>query len=350
MISNVVTKAVSYIEKRTGFYTKKGCVRVATKIGKELADIQKVGKNIAAEDIYNILSREVPHVKKPNIAIGREGLAELLSKSKLNELEQKFILHELYLNDRTSKYVMGLFNSGFEGIFLRTELPKEGFPAIAAHELEHYMEFYSNPQTIIKSFFEKLMPSYRKGKLAYEIKMAKILNSSDKDNFIEQEISRRVANGPRVPSYGVQINLTDGLGLKETLMQDKLKKYGSSEEDVLRFLKSDIFDGLSNEKRIDAYLRGILRHYIHPKVNPNRYRRLRRSLKSEINAYQVSDNVMRHEGSDTLTVPKVRLSLYKRLINIIDKERLIAKFGKGKAPLYTPGLPTPAISKDFAAK
>jgi hypothetical protein len=350
MISKVVTKAVSYIEKGTGFYTKKGCVRAATAVGKDLADIQKVGKNVTADDIYAIMSREVPHVKKPNIAFGKEELAELLRKSNLNELEQRFIFHELYLNGSTSKHVKGIFNSGFEGIFVKTDLPKMGIPTIIAHELEHYMEFYSNPRTRIRSFFEKLKPSYRKGKLAYETRMAKILNSPDKDKLIEQEISRRVANGPRVPSYGVQIDLTDGLGLKEALMQDELKKYGSSEEDVLKFLKSDIFVGLSNEKRIDAYLRGILRHYIHPKTNPSCYRRLRNSLKGEINAYQVSDNVMRYEGSDILTAAKVRTSLYKRLINIIDKEKLIAIFGKGKGPKYRPGLPIPAISKDIAIK
>ena len=342
MTSKIVTKAISYIEKSTGFYTKKGCIRAATAVGKDLLDLSRAGKELTADEIYIAMSRRVPHVKKPNIAFGRDELLAAIKKANYNELEQRYIM-KLYFESPSGKYIGGFFDSGIEGIYLNMDFIKS-LPEVIAHELEHYIEFYSNPLTMIKRFFNKLSPSFRMSKKAYDTEIAANLNSEHKEEFIQKEIRMRLERIMDDARLGVQKYIYERFGLGGLIPREVFIKYGFSDEDVIKFLKSDIFTGLSDEKRIDAYLRAILRHYIHPRKNPWRYNSLKRTLEREINAYQTTDNVVRYRNKkECLTTYKVRLSLYKRLLSIIDNEKHIAKSKKGKVPKYRPSLPTPVL-------
>lgn len=104
---------------------------------------------------------------------------------------------------------------------------------------------------------------------------------------------------------------------------------------------------MTDIKRIDAYLRSIIRANIHPKNGQKNLLKIIKSLfEDEGRAYKVTENVINYaEGSDKVTPLGVRSYVYKRACKLLNKEIKIAKKYKiirkhKRMPYINTGLPT----------
>ena len=333
MINKVVTKAVSYIEKSTGFYTKKGCIRAATEVGKDLADLCRAGKELTSDEIRRVFAQRIPNLKLPELASDKKELMALLQKNGADEFYQRFFSELLYGKGATPR---GLFSPVLKGIFYKKDLASPlSSTEIIAHEAEHYMEFYANPQIIIKRFFRSLSPGVRRFKVNYKARLERALNSPDKDKILDDWVKEDLN---RADSMSIHVDLMDYFGVLHALSGKPriFKGFAPTEDGFVKYLASDAYNGLYNDKRVDAYIRGVMRHSLHPgSKRKNAYKNLRDRLKSEANAYQVSDNMVRYiEGQDALSYAKIRSLVFKRALKIVDKELWLARFGKCKQPKW----------------
>ena len=371
----VLDKAIFFIEKHTGFYSKKGCIEAATRVGKQLIDAEKAGKVLTVSDLIQAVSENAPHVRLPNIATNENEFVSLLEKSDINDLEKAYS-RVIMFNDEGIK---GCFGPAIKGIFMRldkkesenglAELLLECFSpelrgafagvkkensetAIAevfAHEFEHYLEHYANPQTILKRLADKLNPNTYFKRKEYENQIERKLNSPDRENFIKEEIAKRPKRAIYVAVMEDMIRLfgakrKDLPGMRTLVAEG----YEPTTEGFEEFLKSPLFVGLDNDRRVDAYIRAIIRHRVHPLANPNKTAVMERSFNKEKTAYQVSDNLIRYkEQKEGITPAKVRVELFKRALKILEREKEIAATGSGRKPMKPLGLPKSALAEEL---
>ena len=343
MINKVVTKAVSYIEKRTGFYTKKGCVRAATEVGKDLVDLCRAGKELTSDEIRRVFAQRIPNLKLPEVASNKEELMALMQKNGVDELNQRFYSEFLF---GQKKFASGLFSPDLKGIFYKKGLvsPIEA-AEIIAHEAEHYMEFYANPQIIIKRFFRSLNPKVKMIKVYHKERLERALHSPDKNKILDRWVNERLN---KISSDTKYVDLMDYFGVYCSPPGSPriFKGFSPNKDGFMKYLASDAYNGLYSDKRVDAYIRGVLRHDLQPgSVMKLMYKSLRRSFKSEANAYQVSDNMFRYiDGQEALTSAKIRSLVFERALKILDKELWLIRFGKCKQPKHR-GAPIKAVNQ-----
>lgn len=325
------------VEKFTGFYTKKGCIETATNIGKELVDLQKSGKVITAQEIIDVIKQKAPHIKLPNIASNRDEFISLMQKNGANELNIAYILSEI-----ENKNYAGVFNPDLKGMFFIFDKETSGIPHISSHEMEHFMEYYCNPQTIIKRFF-----SFSKNIRRYlnDKRVKKELEYAiDKDSYINSQLSRMQRNPLNIQQILIDPFAADTR--KYAHWSSKVVEgYEPTKKGLNEFLKSPIYSGLTSDKRIDAYIRAILRHYFHPlKTNPKFLKNLKECYEKEATAYQVTDNITRYSaGVEGITTGKIRSEVFKRAAKILDNEIKRASFKGNKKLAHQTGLPTIAV-------
>lgn len=327
------------VERYTGFYTKKGCIETSTNIGKKLVDIQKSGKCLTVQDILDAIKEIAPHIKIPNIVTNKDEFLSLIEKNKnLNELDRIYAVKTIVENDNLA----GVFSHFLKGIYVKFDKFQSEKPHTIAHELEHFIEFYCNPQTIIKRLF--LLPEYIK--LYFNnIKIKQELEFTiDKEGYIRSRLSK-ILQKPFDPQSNL-INFFAANTRKYAHFSSKIiEGYEPTTEGLKEFLKSPIYYGLTSDKRIDAYIRAILRHDFHPlKTKPKKLRKLKNLYKREANAYETTDNITRYNlGKEGITAGKIRSEIFKRAAKILDNEIKIAYSKGNKKLVHQTGLPTTAV-------
>ena len=122
-------------------------------------------------------------------------------------------------------------------------------------------------------------------------------------------------------------------------------------EEILKFYSGNKYTGLNSPKRIDAFIRAILRHSANPK-NKNALKELKRikiGLSDELRAYKTSENVERYITNNykEISIQNLTVDIIERALRLIDKEIKIARkeaflrlIGLRPKKTYTTALPS----------
>lgn len=345
-----------------GFLTKKQCVHIASEVGQELADMKKSGIDITREIFEDVIRKKAPGIKMPNIATSEQEMIEFGAKQGYSA-EQ---IRELYQSLNEYDYI-ACHSELIGGIYVPLE--KLVYPELMhapAHEFQHYLY---NIATVKKSF-----QKWFKAKL-------KILIGKQKDLEAKQSAKQASVHKPNaVPQESKLEQITESKFDRQ--MADN-KKYSQIETDLQRLFKVNkdgelfivstitdnpeiykklykmpkYFTGLTDDKRINAYIRAILRHHLHPKNTENLQKliALRDLLQDETLAYGVSDKVIVHllPSQKGTTNAGVISDVYRRVVKILNGEikTCIVQFGKNQdlaskgLPIkhYQTGLPTSSV-------
>lgn len=261
-----------------GLLTKKQCVHIATEIGKDLVDIRRSGQEVTREVIDEVLRQRIPNKKLPNIATNKDeyiaaGIKNGYSEPSMAASFQEFVDQKL----------LACQSQCIDGIYVPIEKYQHPLQmSIVAHEMEHFL--HSN-HTVFKKF-QKFMSELTK-----------------KFHQKKQHITPEAQN-----AYIMQKG-TEASYLFHSLEDDLHRLFGVTDEGGVKLLKGKInapkdyvdfyanaksFSGLTNEKRLNAYIRAILRHHFHPKNIDNiKYLTpLKLHLAEEARAYEVSDKTI----------------------------------------------------------
>ena len=291
--------------------TNRQCVKVSTKIGKDLSDIYKQGAELTDEIIEKTINKYLPSIKPPNIISNEEGLINVAQKYKV---DSEYAV-ERY-NQILSSGAIAWQNSLLEAIFLPACNKDARYPEIIAHELEH--------------FFNR---KYTPGSIRVDTRAPRrAIQAAPKNNI-------NVLNG------NILKTLFEKFGVSQNQIEF-IENIPSTDEGVKRAFRSKLYLGLDTDKRTDAYIRAIFRHYIHPSTGNSKILKiLKRSYSDEVRAYEVSDNVKKYRCNiNGMSHNKIRSSILKRLCNILDDEIILAeqyKNGKLRAKsIRHPGLPS----------
>ena len=146
----------------------------------------------------------------------------------------------------------------------------------------------------------------------------------------------------------IQMDLIKYFGIECLAKTGGLKGVEPTAEGVTKLLKSKNFTGLTEDKRIDAYIRAITRHHINPK-NKDSFVGLvtvKNTLDDEVRAYAAGDAVKRYmTGSENITSQGLVSEIYKRTSKVLKNEILknLEYIGDNKtkvAKKVQTGLPT----------
>lgn len=326
----------TYPINRIGLLTKKNCVDIATNVGCRLSDIEKSGKVLTPEIISNVIKKEAPHIKLPNIVTTREQAVELSVK---NGCPKE--IAELSFDETVNSKCIAWYSPQYKGFYVPQvgqnttnwrEMPSE----IIAHELEHYLYRSLNPALNLRSLFSKF------------------LNKMDKNTISpEEKFKRHISNPNRNIPYNIQNKLFEYFGTLAHQLDKHPADFKSGDKAVLQLLKSPAFSGLTDVKRIDAYIRSIIRANIHPQNGQkNILKIIQKLFEDEARAYKVTENVINHADEvDKITPFGVRSYVCKRASEILDKEIQIAKeYKKIRKNKYIPHIKTGLPTNSYVGK
>lgn len=322
-ISKMARFIVSKTTNHFGYYTKQQSVDAAINIGKELVDLSKSGKPITKELIQSTIKKQVP---KANVRIVTDK----------NEFKQ--LLGESFeaIDSAAADYGAVYFNMGkTKGIFvpsLNCSNPNSKAIPTFAHEFEHYMYNEHTPkQSMIMKMVQKIAS-----------KKEKVKPSTPIEKF---ETYEHIAL-----ESDIQMDLIKYFGIENLIKTRGLKGVEPTAEGVTKLLKGKNFTGLTDDKRVDAYIRAITRRHINPK-NKDSFVDLvtvKNTLDDEVRAYAVGDAVKRYmTDSENITGQGLVSEIYKRTSKVLKKEILkyLEYIGDNKTKVakeVRTGLPTSA--------
>lgn len=297
-ISRLVFAAIRKAGNRVSLYTKKQSVEASINIGKELVDLSKKDTTMTKEIIQSVIKKHVPKAKV-NIITDKDEFATVLRKAGENPDA---------IDTATSGTAALYFNfkGKAKGIFIpKLQTPNE--MANFAHEFEHYMY---NEHTPKRSLLIKTVQ--------------KISNMTDR---IKPPKTKPIENPNEykqiATEFDIQKNLINFFGIKHLALYGKLKGVKPTHEGVTELLQGENFIGLTNEKRVKAYIRAITRNMMHPKDKKSFPKLLlsKTTLDDEARAYGVSDTVRRYATGDNSITPDGLISdIYKRTSDILKNE------------------------------
>lgn len=323
-----ISKMARFVATKTinplGFYTKQQSVDAAINIGKELVDLSKSGKPITKELIQSTIKKQVP---KANVRI-------VTDKNEFKQLLETAGESFEAIDSAAADYGAVYFNMGkTKGIFapsLNGSNPK-AIP-IFAHEFEHYMYNEHTPkQSMIMKMVQKIAS-----------KKEKVKPSTPIEKF---ETYEHIAL-----ESDIQMDLIKYFGIENLMKTKSLKGVEPTAEGVTKLLKGKNFTGLTDDKRVDAYIRAITRRHINPK-NKDSFVDLvtvKNTLDDEVRAYAVGDAVKRYmSGSENITGQGLVSEIYKRTSKVLKNEILkyLEYIGDNKTTVakeVRTGLPTSA--------
>ena len=243
-IFKLVGIAVRKAGNRVGLYSKKQSVEAATNIGKELVDLSQNGTPVTKEMIQSVIKKHAPKAKV-NIITDKDEFARGIKNAGENPDAIDMV---------TNSYAAMYFNIGqgkAKGIFI-PNLKSTQDMSNFAHEFEHYMYNEHTPKRkLALAVFRKI------GKLA------------EKSKPLQSKPSKKSAYEQIATEADLQVLLHQYFGIKNLAFAGGLRGVKPTAESVTELLGSENFRGLTDEKRINAYIRTITRSQMHPKNNEN---------------------------------------------------------------------------------
>lgn len=303
-ISKLMLSFAQKARNSVGLYTKKQSVNASINIGKELVDLSKKETPMTKEVIQSVIKKHVPKAKV-NIITDKDEFAKVLRNAGENPEAVDAASSgtaALYFN----------FQGKAKGIFIpKLQTPNE--MANFAHEFEHYMYNEHTPK--------------RKLLLKVAQKITEVTNriKPPKTKLIEKPNEHRQI----ATEFELQKNLMNFFGIKDLTLCGNLKGVKPTHEGVTELLQGENFIGLSNDKRVNAYIRAITRNQMHPKDRKSLPKLIlsKTALDDEARAYSVSDTVRRYAtGRTSITTDGLISDIYKRTSAVLkDEIKLAAK-------------------------
>ena len=318
-VNNLIYKSSKFLNDKIGLYSRKQCVRISTELGKDLVDFKNKGGEITLNILQNFLKKHVP---KANV--------EIITTVK--EYEQK-LLDLGYTSEAIKKIKQGIaaqyFNFlGGYGIYI-PELDKEYTPSNFAHEVEHFMfhEHFLPMKIMLKIRDKVLAPEPNEPKEIIDLAKYNDSNNNKKKNL--------------------ETLLREYFGINKFTHINEESKTELKEKDFYNFLASSHYEGLTSKKRVEAYIRAIIRNVIHP-TEKGAFIRLigiKRIIAEESRAYKVSDSVTKYiKNNNSMTSSGFRSNIYKITTRLLKKEKFLALLNCFKnKPVRKTGLPTKAF-------
>ncbi len=353
IVQNILAKSIN----RVGLYTKRQCVDVASKIGKDLVDVSRNGDGINKDVIRNIIAKRAPKADIENIATNKDEFHSAMIKKGYSKEQSDMFFKDIENSG------FGAFYSGYiKGIYVPLEvMDKPEQMNTVAHEMEHFL--YNN-NTVEQKFAKWLGGKILKlqNKLAQAEKKTDMKSISiaedvfSKIHVPEQNISQEAPLMTSMENVGdkIQFDLLERFGLNN----DSIRIFEDLEPDsrgVKKYLCSGYFSGLHTNKRVSAYIRAILRNSIHPKNKDSveELAAISKYLEDESRAYKVSDNVIRYaSGKKGLTDAGIVSYIYKLASKMLDRESKLAvkyytkNYDNPNPKHWVTGLPTSALVKE----
>ena len=299
-ISKLMLSFAQKARNSVGLYTKKQSVNASINIGKELVDLSKKETPMTKEVIQSVIKKHVPKAKV-NIITDKDEFAKVLRNAGENPEAVDAASSgtaALYFN----------FQGKAKGIFIpKLQTPNE--MANFAHEFEHYMYNEHTPK-------RKLL-----------------LNTVQKiSNIIERYKPKAKQTKPKeykqiTTEFDLQRNLSEFFGIKDLTLCGNLKGVKPTHEGVTELLQGENFLGLTNDKRVNAYIRAITRNQMHPKDRKSLSKLLisKTTIDDEARAYSVSDTVRRYAtGRTSITTDGLISDIYKRTSAVLKDEIKLA--------------------------
>ncbi len=326
----------TYPINRIGLLTKKNCVDIATNIGCKLYDIEKDGKVITDEILSNVIKQEAPHIKLPNLVTTRKQAIETSIKNGY----PKEIAEYTFDNVKQSG-AFAYYSPLFEGIYITKYVPKSGdyryqLFHVISHEMEHYLYKNYNPKIRLRNLY------------------ARIFKKANKNSIpTVEEFKKYLSNPNKNITYRIQKDFFEYFGTLPNQLDKYPIKCKSGEKAVLKLLQTPFFWGLTNTKRLDAYIRSIIRANIHPHNGQiNILKSCKQVFEDEARAYKVTENVINHsDGVNNITPYGVRSYVFERASKILEREIKIAMiYNKIKKIRHIPSIKTSLPSNSYIGK
>jgi len=353
-VTNLLYRIYAKPGNMAGFLTKKQCVHISTEVGKELADLKKSGVEITREVFEKVVRQKAPQVKMPNVASTEQEIVDLGTKRGFSESQMHTIFQSLDKND-----IFACHSDIIDGIYVpfeKLKLPEH--MNTLAHEFQHHL--YNT--TTVKKRFQKWIRAK-----AYAMKLKHMEKQAANQPQTAQKVSESVPK-MRTDNFDERMEASNIYSQIESDLQELFRigkpgqipliaKKTGDPKIFKRFYATEYYNGLTDEKRINAYIRAIIRHHIHPKNKDSMQFLigLRNTLQDEALAYEVSDKVIAHVTPypNGTTGVGIIADVYRRAVKIIYDELKIAVVECGKhedllqkgLPIkkYKTGLPTSAV-------
>lgn len=312
-ISKILLSALQHVKHPYGLYTKKQAVQKSITIGKELVDAAKQETPITKDLIYKVIKKHVPEADV-KIIQEREEFHNILKAAGENPSE---------IEKALTNYIAVHFNlrGKYKGIYIPNLKTPEDMSNLA-HEIEHYLYNSHTPKRKTFLYIIRMMRKFK----PHKTNTAQLKNKNTLENTL-----RKLFGVPYLKS------------------PDCLKGVKPTRESVDEFLKGNNFTGLTDKKRVNAYIRTVIRHFLPPdaRFSPKRLAIIKNTLDDETRAYKVSDIVSRYAtGSSDITWQGFVSDIYSRTCNILKLEisnaikyKLNKKFNPNCRYKYQSGLP-----------
>lgn len=351
LVHNILTKPIN----SAGLYTKRQCVDVASKIGKDLVDAANGGIDIDKNVIRKIIDKRAPKADIKNIVTNEDEFISVMKDIGYDKNQLKG-----FMKDIENGGFGAFYSEHINGIFVPlNDMKKPEQMNTVAHEMEHFL--YNN------NTFEQKFAKWLGRKI---LKLQNKLAQTDNNKIKGVETAQKAINKIHVPQQDlsvdtalitdmestgdrIQFDLLDGFGLNNNNIRI-FESLEPNKKGVKKYFCSDYFKGLYTDKRVLAYIRAILRYHIHPKNigSVEELASISKYLEDESRAYRVSDNVIRYASAKNgLTDAGIVSYIYKLASKILDSESKLAvkyysKNYKNPNPKHwVTGLPTTALVK-----
>lgn len=263
------------ISRHTGVFTKKQCEDVATRVGKELVDMEKAGIKIDKNACMYVAKRHVPQTDF-ELYWGNE---DIMSRGEY--------YMRIMVASPNNKKLGGQYSKIANSMFLTDTVKENSREAeFFAHEFQHFVFDNLTPAN-------KLLDKIFKFRNAYNPKTAVLaaLKSISKPSF-ERDIRR----------------------LLETKGTDIRNK-----KELLEYFAKNT--NITSEKRLKAYITSILRYHYDENTPIKRLFYQLDLFKNEINSYRAEDAVIKYKDENQEGYIRV-VELYKEAVKAIRREIL----------------------------
>ena len=276
-ITRPLYSLIHSISRRTGLFTRRQCVDVAARVGKELVDMQKAGIKIDRNSCMYAAKKYVPQ-SDFKLLWGNKEIMES------GDSRIKYITEKMNATDKVwAKYFL-LLNS----IIMPDEAIARGGAYIFAHEFQHYL---NDNYTPIRKLLNKMY-----------LKERNVENSYKATKNIEKKYIKP----------GFENVLRNLLETKGTDIRNK--------KQLLKYFAENT--NITSKKRLDAYIASISRFYKSGKDTSYYIKHLvtwLTILKDEINSYKVEDIVLKYEDKSQNGYMRI-VELYKEAVKVLKKE------------------------------
>ncbi len=351
---SMINLTASRLYNICGYNTTKQNSELAVRLGQEVLDSCK-GQSLDDNLLFYCMKKYCPGMK---ISV----YSEIASKMRWNHCSDKK-LNIIIGEDKLRSYLKSLnypkniieaevkckgiffpYAPGLKGgtIYLKDEgnLKDLNRLKVFCHEFNHFLDYNYSTYYTKRKIKNYLFKKSTLGKLLKRIHKSKTSNEEPKYIIVHE-------------------NLVERFGLKDINLQQStyIPNTSNTPDGILKFYGGASYKGLSNSKRVDAYIRAILRHSINPK-NKDAIKELKLSKKRlsfEYRAYKTSEIVERYgtKNYNEISVQGLCIDTIKRLLKIIDKEIWVARkerflnlFGIHSKKSNTTGLPISAYIKE----